>query len=170
VPIIAKEPESNYNPAPEGLHQGVCADVVDLGEKLNTFKNVLQHKVRIVWQLDVFDEENRRPFEISKQYTNSLHEKATLRTQLEAWRGRRFTDEELKGFDLEKLIGANCQIQVVHVLADNGKTYANVQALVPLSKNMPKMRVSDDFVRYADRGISRGLSAPQTVAQEEVPF
>lgn len=29
--IIAKAPEKNFAPAPEGLHHAVCVDVIDLG-------------------------------------------------------------------------------------------------------------------------------------------
>lgn len=167
MPIIAKEPESTFSPAPEGLHQAVCCDVVELEAEVNKFTGQLQNKVRIVWEIDTIDEKAGRPFEVSQRYTNSLHEKAKLRIHLEAWRGRRFTDEELKGFDLEKLIGANCQIQVAQKVSDNGKTYANIQAIVPIGKNTPKISVSIHFIR----AVHRRKDAPvQTTIDDEVPF
>ena len=46
------------------------------------------------------EDDNGRRFQLRKDYKNSLHEKAGLRKDLEAWRGRRFTDAELAGFDL----------------------------------------------------------------------
>ena len=55
-----------------------------------------------------------KPFLISRRYSLSLHEKSSLRRDLESWRGRAFTQEELRGFDLEVLIGVGCLVSVVH--------------------------------------------------------
>jgi len=41
---------------------------------------------------------------ISKRYTMSLGEQSTLRKDLESWRGKKFTPEELQGFDLNACI------------------------------------------------------------------
>lgn len=173
MPIIAKEPESKFSPAPEGLFQAVCADVVDVGTEVNKFNGALQDKIRIVWQLEEINPETAKPFEVWQKYTNSLHEKAKLRHHLEAWRGKKFTTEELMGFDLEKLIGVNCQIQVVHNLSDKGKTFANVQAVVPAAKNAPKIRVTEAYVRFKDRKPTpNGEShAPaDQITDDDVPF
>lgn len=168
--IMAKAPESNFTPAPEGLHSAVCADVVELGTEVNQFNGGLQEKVRIVWQLDAMDPQTQKRFEASQKYTLSLHEKAKLTGHLEAWRGRKFTNEEKQGFDLEKLIGVSCQIQVVHNITDNGRTFANVQAVVPLGKGMAKIRVSDSYVRFKDRKQQPNTPAQHEDDSEEVPF
>lgn len=153
--IIARKPESNFSPAPEGLHQAVCVDVNDLGMVENPFGDP-KHQVELRWQLDLDDPlsggENRPPrrFMVSKRYTLSLHEKATLRHHLESWRGRRFTPDELQGFDLEILVGINCQLQVVHNVKDNGDVWAAVQAIVPLGKGMVKVEPRD-YTRVKDR-------------------
>ena len=67
-------------------------------------------------------------------YTLSLSEKANLRRDLENWRGKAFTPEELKGFDISKLLGKPCQIGVTHDTKD-GKTYANISGVMGLSKD-----------------------------------
>jgi len=170
MPIIARAPESNFNPAPEGLHGAVCCDVVELGAEPNPFNGgVLQEKVRIIWQLADEDPETARPFEASQKYTLSLHEKAKLCQHLEAWRGRKFTEEEKRGFDLEKLIGVGCQIQVVHNVSDNGKTYANVQAVVPLGKGMVRIPVSEAYQRVKNRR-ARAPEETHEVDPDPVPF
>lgn len=172
MPIIAKAPESNFTPAPEGLHAAVCADVVELGTEVNQFNGGLQDKVRLVWQLEDVDPATQRRYEASQKYTLSLHEKAKLCGHLEAWRGRKFTGEEKQGFDLEKLIGVPCQIQVVHNVTDQGKTFANVQAVVPLGKGMVKPRVSDEFVRFKDRAkkATNGNGQQHGDDDDSVPF
>jgi hypothetical protein len=172
MPIVAKEPESKFTPAPEGLHQAVCCDVWNPWTEVNKFHGGLTEKTRIVWQIDQVNEETGKPFEVSQVYTLSLHEKANLCKHLVAWRGKPFTEEERMGFDLEKLIGVNCQLQVVHNLAANGKTYANVQAIVPINKNMTKLRVSDGFVRHKDRKPNAPGAPPSSPDDDSdsVPF
>ena len=71
------------------------------------------------------------PLTISKGYTMSLHEKSSLRKDLSAWRGKDFTDEEAKGFDISKLVGAYCMVNAA-ISETNGKTYTNVVGLTPL--------------------------------------
>jgi hypothetical protein len=169
LPIIAKAPVSNFTPAPEGLHAAVCCDVVELGTEVNTFNGGLQEKVRLVWQIEDEDPETARRFEVAQKYTLSLHEKAKLTQHLEAWRGRKFTEEEKGGFDLEKLIGVGCQVQVVHNVSDKGKTYANVQAVVPLGKGMAKLHVSEDYQRFKYRQKANQPAAPED-HDDDVPF
>lgn len=168
MPIIARKPESNFAPCPEGLHHAVCVDVVDLGVLQTTFGD--KHKVRLVWQIEDENPDTHRRFDARKQYNLSLHEKATLRKDLESWRGRKFTDEELKGFDLEKLLGANCQIQVVHDIGDEGKVYANVQAVVPAPKHTPKIAPLD-YTREKDKPVAQGNGVPPPTDDDlAVPF
>jgi hypothetical protein len=138
VPIIATAGEaSNFTPAPEGVHQAVCVDVVDLGT-IPGFGGKPQHKVVIVWQIDEKREDGER-FLLFKRYTLSLNEKSNLRKDLEAWRGRAFTRDEEMGFDVETVIGVNCMANVQHRQSQDGtKTYANVVSLTPLPKALKK--------------------------------
>lgn len=166
MPIIARRPESTFQPCPEGLHHAVCVDVVDLGLVKSAFGDKL--KVRIVWQIEELNDHQHR-FTARKNYNLTLHEKATLRKDLEAWRGVKFTEDQLKGFDLEKLIGANCQIQVVHDLSDEGSVYANVQAVVPAPKNVPRLTPLD-FTRDRDRPKDHGNGGMTSDDLDSVPF
>jgi hypothetical protein len=137
MPLIVKGTDGEFTPAPPGLHQAVCVDVVDLG--MVDGKYGPKRQAKIVWQLKTRNEKNER-FQVRATYTQSLHEKARLRHDLESWRGRPFTREEIRGFDLETVIGANCQIQVAHRVSAKGRTYANAQAIVPLAKGMEKLQ------------------------------
>ncbi len=164
MPIYARRPASTFQPCPEGLHHAVCVDVVDLGIVASMYGD--KHKVRIVWQIEEQNDKLRR-FTARKQYNLSLHEKATLRKDLEAWRGRKFTEAELDEFDLEKLITANCQIQVVHSLSDEGSVFANVQAVVPAPKNVAKL-LPLEYTREQDRDPKPEMIG--TTTDEPVPF
>ena len=79
---------------------------------------------------------------------------------------RIFTDEELKGFDIEVLIGANCQLGIVHRTTENG-TYANLSTIAPLLKGMPKIEPLN-YVRMKDRPIE-GQEA-ETTDDNDLPF
>lgn len=146
---IVKDTKKEYTPAPEGLHQAVCIDVVDLGIQKTQYGD--QVKIEVRWVIEEVDPKSGKQHMVLRRFTPSLHKKANLRGVLESWRGRKFTDEELKGFDIEKLIGANCQLQVCHNMSSEGDTYANVQAVVPMHKNAAKMAVPEDYVRVALR-------------------
>lgn len=165
MPIYAREPESKFSTCPEGLHQAVCVDVVDLGTMTTAWGE--KPKVRIVWQTEEIDPSTTRRYEVRAMFTLSLSEKATLRKHLESWRGRKFTTAELRGFDLENLIGVNCQIQVIHNVSDDGRTFANVQAIVPTNPKAPKLAPSD-YMREVER--PRHPHAPPTSPEGEVPF
>jgi hypothetical protein len=152
--IIAKAngDSSNFTPAPQGVHQAVCVDVIDKGLIQSTFldkagKPKMQHKIAIAWQIDELRDDGKR-FVIYKRYTLSLNEKATLRKDLESWRGRAFTRVEEMGFDVETIKGANCLLNLQHNTVGD-KTYTNVISVMPLMKNMPKI-VALNYVPAAD--------------------
>ena len=152
MPIIAKAGSAKFAPAPEGPQQAVCVDIVDLGLVEQTWGEETTEKpmVRLVWHSAEIDPETAEPFQIQKRYTLSLHEKASLRKDLEAWRGRAFTDEELAGFDLEKLIGVNAFLSITHNVS-KGTTYANVTSLMRLPNGMTPLPVTPGYVRMCDR-------------------
>lgn len=133
----------NFKRVPAGAYIGRCYSLIDLGTQLTSgqYGEKLQHKIQIGWELFGEDENGNpltidvdgkeMPMTIKKSYTVSLHEKAGLRKDLAAWRGRDFTDEEAKAFDVSKLLGAYCMVNVT-TSESNGKTYSNVAGLTPL--------------------------------------
>ena len=133
----------NFKRVPPGVYIGRCYSIIDLGTQTSNgqYGEKHQHKIRVAWELFGEDENGQpltidvdgkeMPMTISKSYTVSLHEKAGLRKDLSAWRGRDFTDEEAKAFDVSKLIGAYCMVNVT-TSENNGKTYSNVGGLTPL--------------------------------------
>jgi hypothetical protein len=174
--IIAKRSNANFVPCPSGLHQACCVDIIDMGviessAYLDTKgKPKRQHKIRLAWQVAELMEDGK-PFLVQKRYTLSLDEKANLRKDLESWRGLAFTEAQLGGFDLEVLIGVNCQVNVTQVQKD-GQTYANVTAIVPCAKGTPKLKPVA-YVRVKDRteDTYAGEHAGDDVTEESgVPF
>jgi hypothetical protein len=150
IVATAKSESGTFQPAPAGVHQAVCVDVVDLGILDVTWQGQTkkQHKINVAWQI-AEDRDDGKPFLVFKRYTLSLSEKATLRKDLESWRGRKFTRDEEMGFDVESVIGANCLLNITHNQVKD-TTYANVVSIMPLVKGMPLIH-GRDYVRKVDR-------------------
>lgn len=170
-PIIAtKGSETSFTPAPSGVHQAVCVDVVDKGILDVTWqgKSKKQHKIDIAWQIDEARDDGK-PYLVFKRYTLSLSEKANLRKDLESWRGRPFTRDEEMGFDVEQVIGVNCLLNIQHHTSGD-RTYANVVSIMPLVKGMSKIHVRD-YVRVQDRPASQttnvGVDEPPPPGDDE---
>jgi hypothetical protein len=169
MPIIARNTGSaDFEPAPAGAHQAVCVDVVDKGIVKTEWQGHARerHVVQIRWQLAERNADGQR-YLVVQSFTCTLHEKGKLRPFLESWRGRAFTEEELEGFDLEKLIGANCQLSIVHVRRD-GRTYANIASIMPLAKGMEKLE-PENYVRVVDREPEPAAAAAQRRGEEPWP-
>lgn len=163
--FIVADNKKEFAPPPEGLQHSVCCDVYDMGVVDGPFGP--QHKLQISWQTDERDEKGRR-YLVIRTYTASLNEKGKLRPMLESWRGKKFTAAELEGFDIEKLIGANCQLQIIHKLKADGAKGYDVQAVVPAPKGVAALRVDPDFVRKQDRVDDKKQTT--TPDEEAVPF
>jgi hypothetical protein len=116
---------------------------VDLGTQKTTFNGETKMQHKIMLQFEVHGENDSgeplvtskgEPMSISKNYTLSLSEKATLRADLQAWRGRAFEADELRGFDIRKVLGQWAMIAVGTATGNNGKTYTNILNLNPIPK------------------------------------
>jgi len=133
--IMAKASGNGGNPVSAGVHIALCTRIVDIGTQFSERFGNSQRKIMFTWEVPddtVLIEGEEKPKFISKEYTLSLNEKAKLRADLESWRGKKFTDSELNGFDLVNVLGKACQIQVLH----NDKGYANISSIMSLPKGM----------------------------------
>lgn len=152
-----------YPPPPEGLHEAVCVDVVDLGE-LDTPWGA-KPKLQVVWEIAAWDE-NGEQFTARKRYTASINEKSTFFKDLKGWFGRGPTDS----FDTDLLIGKPCQVLIQHEEKD-GTVYGNVTSVLKPSGN--KAKPSGKYVRVKDRVKEQAASPNGAAADPEdaaVPF
>ncbi len=141
-----------FTPAPTGTHLARCVKLIDLGTQHSEYMGqpTRRNQVLVVWELPdetiEFDGE-QRPITTSKFYTNSLGEKANLRRDLESWRGKRFTDDELPKFDLETVLGVPCLLTIVS--GENGKT--KVASVSGMAKGMQcPPQVNKSFAFWLD--------------------
>ncbi len=140
----------NFELTPAGNHIGVCYMVCDLGEQETEWQGVakMTRKVRISWELPGELMADGRPFSASKKYTLSLSDKSNLRADLESWRGRAFTEQELDGFDLFNVIGKACMLNVIHKTGEKGN-YPVVSSIAALPKGMPAPKPVNDLVAFS---------------------
>lgn len=127
----------DFQPAPEGTHVARCIELIDIGTHHGEYQGepTVRNQVIVRWELpnETIEIDGKpQPMLVSKFYTNSLGEKANLRADLTAWRGRAFTPEELMKFDLAAILGKPCLLTIVH----NEKKKAKVTAVSGLAKGM----------------------------------
>lgn len=165
--IIAKS-EGSFEQPPTGMIQAVCVFVHDIGTQVSEYqgKPNVAHKIIVSWELAEKMTEGDyagKPFMVSKYYTLSLNEKANLRKDLESWRGVKFTEEELDGFDVEKLVGANCFLNLVK----NAKDKVVISAITQLPKGTPKLipvntTPSEKFMEWIGKERAKSLEARES--------
>ena len=133
----------DFQPVEAGTYTARCYSMINIGtitEDVMGQKKEM-NKVRLTFELPtemkVFKEENgEQPQVIGKDFTLSMHEKAGLRKFLSSWRGKAFTDEEAKAFDITKLLGVACTLGITHKFSKTGKTYAEISSVSTLMKGM----------------------------------
>lgn len=163
--IATSNGSTNYEPIATGNYPARCYSMIHIGTVDEVILGVTKtlNKVRITWELPselkVFKEENgEQPHVISKEFTLSMHEKATLRNFLKNWRGKDFSEEEAKSFDIEKLIGAPCMLNITHKKSKDGtKTYAEIGSISTMPKGFPcPEQINPSFVwTYEDFDIEK---------------
>ena len=119
-----------------GVYTATSSAIVDLGLQTSEKFQKTQRKFIMIWNIK--DEEveangEKLPRTITKEYSFSLNEKSTLRKDLQAWRGKMFTEEELQGFNLLNILNKACQLQII-LEEKNGKQYNNIAGIMSLPK------------------------------------
>lgn len=171
--LLAKDKGgSDYEPLNTGMHHAVCYGVIDLGTQPGgQFEP--KRKVAFLWEvpseritLEKDGVKKDLPRGISAIFTLSLSPKSRLRPVLESWRGRPFTEEELAGFDLKNVLGANCFLNVVHAQGTGknvGKTFANVASVNPLAKGMTKLKSENPLLFFSLDECGSPITVPAAV-------
>lgn len=156
-------------PLEAGAYPAVCDMVVDLGVQASPGgqyapKRTLMLRFQIPSErveITKDGETKSLPAVISRTVGLSLNEKATLRQLLQSWRGRAFTPEELKKFDLVNVLGKPAFINVTHSVKGD-KTYANLTSIMPLPKGMPAPVLEGEALTYS-------IDEPDPVAFDKLP-
>lgn len=135
-----------------GSHAAVCTQIVGIGLQDSPYGHKERIKIRFEvpaerteWEVDGVKKDG--PMVQWATYTASLSKKSILRKDLEAWRGREFTAEELAGFDLDKILGQPCLLSIVHNTVGD-KVYANIASIGKLPKGMEIPKAEGPLVSF----------------------
>ena len=130
-----------FERCPAGVHLARCYRIVDLGTQKSEYMGQAKflHKVMIGWEIHGTDDSDKpirmadgRPFAVFKNFTLSWSENSNLRKSLQQWRGKPFSPEEMRKFDLESILGVWAMLSIVESQGNDGKTYTNVDSITPV--------------------------------------
>ena len=139
--LIVEDTGGSFESTPTGSHLARCYRIVDVGTQKSEYQGQVKYlrKVMLGWEIHGVNDDGTpikmkdgRPFAMFKNYTMSWSDKATLRIDLQAWRGKPFSAEEMRRFDLKTVLGAWCMLNVVERQGNDGKMYVNVANISPV--------------------------------------
>lgn len=129
---------ARFAPHPEGTVAARCVDVIDLGEKVETFPGSAPKVVKkcaLVFRTGEKREDGEF-YEVSVEFTQSIGPKSGLRAFAERWRGKAYTSEALRRFDLANMEGQPALITVEHKTSGAGRVYAKIASISPVPKGL----------------------------------
>lgn len=166
--MVSENSGSNFTPLDPGSYNAICYLVADVGEQWHDpmqgqKEGRWTHEMMIGWEIvgEAIETENGTiPYTMHKRFTASLNGRAKLRQWLDAWRGKPFNAEDLKGFDLRNILGTGCMLQLGY--AKEGSKYFDVLSCMALPKGMKLDKPS--------RTIAWDIDNPKDMARlEELP-
>jgi len=119
----------------EGEHPAQLVAITDLGVVENSYGE--RDSLRFVWMTDESDDRDE-PLLAFQTLGKSTHEKSNL-TKAVKGMGLSAPDE---GFDVRTLLGTHARLVIGHNARD-GRTYANVTAVLKPAKGQRKVEVPD---------------------------
>jgi hypothetical protein len=181
--IVSKPEGGEFEQLQPGTYQAVCKGIFDIGKQKQEYNGEVKYPEQIIMVFEInermtIDKYAGERFNLSKWYTKSLHEKAKLRKDLENWRGKDFTHDELKGFDIEVLIGINCMISVIKSLSGKsviGSISSMMKGVEKLTIEKPYTETPEWIQKLRDKSfpgqeMPNDPYNPNNTKDEDIPF
>jgi len=123
--------EAPLEPCTEGRHPLICVDIFRVDPEEQTYDGVTKLYEKVMFVFQAFPESGEKdskglPFQVERKFTWSLAPQSLLRPFLEHWRGRAFTEEEAKRFDVSKCKGISAWGTIIH-----NTRFVNIQDIEP---------------------------------------
>lgn len=145
----------DFKPVPAGAHLARLYRIIDLGTQEVRYENDVKHqrKIMLGWEIHSEDEhgnptitEDGAPMAIFKNYTLSWNEASTLRKDLQAWRGKPWSEAEAKRFDLKNILGQWCLLNVIQKPGRQGdRVFSNVAGISPVPAFLKQKGLPEGF-------------------------
>jgi hypothetical protein len=138
---------------PVGFHLARCFRIIDIGTQSSIIEDKVryQRKIKIYWEVYVKESEHvslsqldSQPLIVTKDYTLSWADKSILQIDLQSWRGRPFTLEEQRRFDLKNVLDKWCILNVTHEAKETSDgVYVNILDITPVPNEVRPSRFPD---------------------------
>lgn len=164
--VVKSEGGAPIAPLAEGVYVGTCYMLAKIGEQYSKAYDKWNDQLIIGWQINgetVTVDGTEQPRTMFNFYNAKLGEKTNLQRDLECWRGKRFTADELEGFDLQNILGTACQLQVVHSHRDDGSVRAYIKGIMALPKGMPADKPTETVLFDIDDDMEKVSEFPKIV-------
>jgi len=173
--VVTGNNESKREIVPSGTHIARCYSMIHIGTVEWEYNGETKYtnKIRITFELphelrDFSGED--KPMVISKEYTMSLHEKSNLRRDLEGWRGKSFSNQELSSFDVTDILGSPCNVSIIHKTSKSGNEFAQIGSISSMTKGSkcPK-QINESFIfNYYDNFDEEWLETQPKWIQDQI--
>jgi len=173
----------DYENLEPGRYQATCYKLIDAGTREESYQEGplrKRHIVYVYWEVTAKQEiddaeehwepitmDDGRLFSASKKYTASLNENAALFKDLKSWRGKPFSDEDLSGFELPKVLGVTAELEMVKQNKDSDKV--KVEGVYKPDGGMKKVATKIDIYAKEWTGESCQESKDMCDIVEDMP-
>jgi len=175
--LILKDEKPVREPHPAGVHDAVCYCIADIGthHEQTPWGAKDTRQVVVAWELPKLRIEIEKdgkkldlPRAYSQTYTLNFGSLAKIRQHLELWRGTEFTKEELQGFDIKAVLGACCQLQLVHKTSETtGKKSARIATIIPWEAGRKKIKAENEHQWFSlDEGNDIPANIPKWIREK----
>ena len=140
---------------PEGTHYARCISVVDMGTADSEWQGQVKPRATVRFTFEfpkhtaVFrEEEGPKPLGRSMLFGNNFSQKGKLRPELEKWRGKSFTADQLLEFELSSVLGHPCLATIVHHQGRDGQTVDKISGLAAVPEDMADIPAVNELFSY----------------------
>lgn len=148
-----------------GTYFARCYQMIDLGTQVGEYqgKETRMRKILLGFELpteqrvfkDKDGNETQSPCVLSREFTLSLGDKSKLLPFLQAWRGKDFTADQIKKFDVTVLLGVACMLGVSVGTSKKGNQYNEITGITPVMKGfqpIPAVLEATEFTMFHENG------------------
>lgn len=136
------KPNENSNAfmVPAGLHDAICYGVVHIGTQKSEYqgKPKLRNTVYIMYELpsvthEFNEDKGEEPAVVSKKFTYTYSERGNLLDWINTWSNGKVSKKNINDFDIEKLVGIGCKLQIIEDEGSNG-SYSYPKGIISLTE------------------------------------
>jgi hypothetical protein len=142
---VTAEVGGNYVLCPTGNHVATCFAMVVIGTVMESFQGKPAEPAKkvifgfeITGKKHIFKEERGpEPHILWIEHLLSLNTKANLRKMIQSWAGEQFTDEDMKTFKINDLVGNSCLANVVAFKTSKGEDRVKIYSISSVPEGTP---------------------------------